>query len=50
LLLKGEIEMKSGNFKVASNTLESLFVIPGIKIGQSFPKIEGMFSFGEQVL
>jgi tetratricopeptide repeat protein 21B len=33
MLLKGEVELKSGNYKVCLQTLEGLFLVPGVRMG-----------------
>lgn len=49
MLLKGEVELKGSNPKQGLDTLESLFKVPGVQIGQQLPKVDGMFQFSEEV-
>ena len=43
MLLKGEVEIKGDKAKQGQDTLESLFQVKGVKIGNPLPIVEGMF-------
>ena len=49
ILLKGEVEVKGNDHEQGLKTLEQLFKIKGIKIGQDLPRIDGMFQFTNEV-